>query len=81
MIDDTIFKNFPESVKQCVWDGLEAGDKIHYFEPNDEQKCLFFETNNKSGTIYIYTVDIDGSYHALTIDKNKRNKLAKDLMI
>lgn len=77
MIDDTVFKSFPDEVKQCVWDGLEAGDRIHYFEPNDEQKSLFLES--KTGTCYIYTVEIDRSYSSLTIDVNMRNKLAKDL--
>jgi hypothetical protein len=78
MIDDSLFKNFPDDVKQCVWDGLEDGDKVHYFEPNDEQKCLFLES--KTGTCYIYTVEIDGSYSSLTISANVRNKLAKDLL-
>ena len=78
MIDETIFKKFPDSVKQAVWDGLEVGDKIHYFQPNDEQHCLFFDA--KDGTAYIYILDIYGEgYTALTIDGDVRNKLAEDL--
>lgn len=79
MIDETVFKDFPDAVKQSVWDGLEAGDKIHYFQPNDEQNCLFLDS--KDGTCYIYTVDIDNSFSVLTVNKNMRNKLAKDLDI
>ena len=77
MINESVFKNFPEEVKQSVWDGLEDGDKIHYFEPNDEQRCLFFDTKN--GRVYIYTVEADNTYSTLSIDPQTRNQLAKSL--
>ena len=69
----------PLEVKDFIFDCMEEGAKVFFFEPCDTESAFFIEHNDESVTICSWA-EI-GEIQYLNIEKNVRNKLAKDLEV
>ena len=70
----------PLEARDCLFGALEDGAKVFLFEPCDDVRAFFVEHSHGDATILSWVVGSD-DIHYFNIDKNTRNKLAKDLEV